>query len=443
VIIKASQRAGAKQLAQHLMNARDNEHVELHELRGFAADDLRGALQEARAVSRGTRCRQYLFSASLNPPEDAQVPRRTFDEGIARVEKELGLTGQPRAVVFHEKDGRRHAHVVWSRIDPERMTAINMAHYKTKLRGVSRDLFLENGWQLPRGLQDRRQRDPLTFTRAEWQQARRAKVEPKALKAMFRECWTASRSAKEFQAALEQRGFYLARGDRRGHVAVDIHGEAYALSRWTGQKARDVRARLGEPERYPDVATVRRGIANRMTNALQGFAREIRADLARKEAAVALRKDWTVQKHRAERKQLRDRQAQRWRAEDAARRAKMPKGLKAVWSWLKGEYRKLRRENERETRECMERDAREKDALLEQHRQEFRGIREELKQARESHSRAMLQLNEDLARYMEMRGDMSGRDPGDLSHDVPDRARGGKDGAGDKSRRPAGPKLEL
>lgn len=231
MIIKASQRAGAKQLAQHLMKARDNEHVELQELRGFAADDLRGALQEARAVSQGTRCRQYLFSASLNPPEDAQVSRRTFDEGIARVEKELGLTGQPRAVVFHEKDGRRHAHVVWSRIDPERMTAINMAHYKTKLRGVSRDLFLENGWQLPRGLQDGRQRDPLTFTRAEWQQARRAKIEPKALKAMFRECWTASRSAKEFQATLEQRGFYLARGDRRGHVAVDIHGEAYALSR--------------------------------------------------------------------------------------------------------------------------------------------------------------------------------------------------------------------
>ena len=36
----------------------------------------------------------------------------------------MGLTDQPRAVIFHEKNGREHAHVIWSRTDTEQMRAI-------------------------------------------------------------------------------------------------------------------------------------------------------------------------------------------------------------------------------------------------------------------------------------------------------------------------------
>ena len=49
--------------------SRDNEHVELHEVSGFVSDDLLDALHEADAIARGTRCKNYLFSMSLNPPE--------------------------------------------------------------------------------------------------------------------------------------------------------------------------------------------------------------------------------------------------------------------------------------------------------------------------------------------------------------------------------------
>lgn len=37
------------------------------------------------------------------------------------IERKLGLEGQPRAIVFHEKEGRRHAQAIWSRIDPGRI----------------------------------------------------------------------------------------------------------------------------------------------------------------------------------------------------------------------------------------------------------------------------------------------------------------------------------
>ena len=177
MILKGSQRGGARRLAAHLLNTKDNEHVEIHEIRGFIADTLREALDEAHAVSKGTRCRQFLFSVSLNPPETENVPVSVFEDAIDRIESKTGLKGQPRAIVFHEKDGRRYAHAVWSRIDPENMKAINLPYFKNRLHELSKSLFLEHGWKLPRGMIDRARRNPLNFTREEWHQAKRRREE--------------------------------------------------------------------------------------------------------------------------------------------------------------------------------------------------------------------------------------------------------------------------
>ena len=73
MILKASQRGGAKQLGLHLLKMTENERVEIHEVRGFISDDVMDAMHEAYAVSRGTKCRQFLFSVSLNPPETENV----------------------------------------------------------------------------------------------------------------------------------------------------------------------------------------------------------------------------------------------------------------------------------------------------------------------------------------------------------------------------------
>lgn len=65
MILKASQRSGAKQLGAHLLKMEENEHVEVHEVSGFVADTVQGAMMEAYALSKGTKCQQYLFSVSL------------------------------------------------------------------------------------------------------------------------------------------------------------------------------------------------------------------------------------------------------------------------------------------------------------------------------------------------------------------------------------------
>ncbi len=80
MILKAKERGNAPQLAKYLMSMRDNEHVELHELRGFVSDDLADAFQEAEAISKGTKCQNHLFSMSLNPPENQNVKRAQSNE---------------------------------------------------------------------------------------------------------------------------------------------------------------------------------------------------------------------------------------------------------------------------------------------------------------------------------------------------------------------------
>lgn len=402
MILKASQRGGSNQLAAHLLKTHDNEHVAVHELRGFSADDLRSALHEIYAVSRGTRAKQFLFSLSLNPPPSERVDVEAFEEAIEAVEQKLGLTGQPRAVVFHEKEGRRHAHVVWSRIDTGKMKAINLPHFKLKLRDVSRELYLDNGWKMPRGLLNSQERDPRNYTRAEWEQAKRAKQDPKALKALFQDCWAISDSPKAFAQALQARGYTLAQGDRRGHVAVDFRGEVYAIARQVGAKAQEIRAKLGDIEKLPTVAEAKATIAAGMTDMLRGHIAKAEAASQKQVASLAFRKSQLVETQRKERADLDAAHEKRWAKETAERAARLNKGFRGIWDRLTGRYGKQSRENEREALDASRRDRREKDALIERHLDERQGYHTLAKQVKAAHARDVEQLHRDVADYRQM-----------------------------------------
>lgn len=303
MILKGSERSGGQDLATHLMRLDDNEHVELHELRGFAGDNLKEAFREAEAVSRGTRCRNYLFSLSLNPPEQESVPVEVFEAAIERIEDRLNLSGQPRAIVFHEKEGRPHAHCVWSRIDAVTMTARPLPFFKNKLMEMSRDLYLEHGWKMPRGMIDAQARNPTNFTLAEWQQAKRRGMDPRWTKAVLQDCWSASDSRKAFEASWQSRGFWLARGDRRSFVVIDHLGEVHSLPRMLDVKARDVRARLGEENHLPSVEATKAIIGQRMTPAIRRHVAEARERFSERSAVLGQHKTELALSHRAARGQ--------------------------------------------------------------------------------------------------------------------------------------------
>jgi hypothetical protein len=262
MILNGNQRGHGRNLALHLMKA-ENEVVQVHDLRGFVSRDLIGAFNEIHAISRATRCEQYLYSLSLNTPPNAKVSNADFESAIEEAEKRLGLSGQPRAVVFHEKQGRRHCHVVWSRIDLETMKAKQMSFDREKLTEFSRELYLQHGWQMPRGLAQRGQRDPKNYTFAERQQAQRIGKNAGQIKAEIQGAWAASDSKAAFESALAEIGYILARGDRRSFVVADMAGEVYSLPRMLGIKTKEVRARLGDPQDLPSLEDVQKMLAER------------------------------------------------------------------------------------------------------------------------------------------------------------------------------------
>ena len=363
MIFVGNSRANGQNLARHLMSP-ENEHVTVQEISGFAGDDLSSAFKEAEATARGTRCQKYLFSLSLNPPSSEKVEIEAFLETIAEVENRLGLTGQPRAIVFHEKGDRRHCHVVWSRIDSNEMKAIPLAFTKRKLMIISKEIYLERGWEMPDGFIQPALRDPKNLTLAEWQQAKRIGQDAKELKTVFQSCWKRSDSQRSFANALKEHSLALAKGDRRGFVATDLNGEVYAIARWCGVKTRDVGARLGKPDNLPSVALAKENLAKAVLPAVE----KLKHAAARKEKQVKERQEkllWQLtEKHQGERKQLSDRQTKRSKAELKVRQERFNKGLRGLFDRITGAYRKTKRQNELEAYDALKRDQVERDGLV-------------------------------------------------------------------------------
>lgn len=261
----------------------------------------------------------------------------------------------------------------------ERMKAINLPHFKMKLMDISRSLFREHGWQMPRGLVNSKERDPANYTLAEWQQAKRTGHDPKALKGMFQELWQASDSGKAFSAGLASRGFTLARGDRRSHVAVDYRGEVYAIARYTGVKTKDVRGRLSNADELPSIEQAKSAIAARMTEMLQRHIRDTEAKHKRQSASLAFKKEQIVQRQRAEREQLRQRQEERQAQETKERAARFSRGFRGLWDRFTGKHSKIRAQNEHEALQAATRDRTERDRLIHRQLEERRTLHRQIK----------------------------------------------------------------
>ncbi len=406
MILVGNQRGGAKDLASHLLK-QENERVEVHELRGFVADDLHGAFRESHAISRGTKCKQFLFSLSLNPPKGAEVSNEEFIQAVDRAEAKLGLTGQPRAVVFHDKRGedgepRRHAHAVWSRIDIDEMKAVHLSHSKRKLQDVSRDLYLEHGWTMPRGLAVTGERDPRNFSLAEWQQARRIKEDPREIKAAFRDAWAISDSKAAFTHALQERGYWLARGDRRGYVAVDRRGEIYALAKWAGVKTKAVRERLGDLDALPSVADTKIEIARAMREKMEAFQREVAEKEARKREEAEAKRAALKDRQEAERGAFREAARLRRDAEEQERRNRLRGWLAGLWDRIRGERKRTQDRNAQEAEAARRRDKAERDKLIANQLSQRRDVVKERAQQRDSNRAVARDLTEDAKVFRNM-----------------------------------------
>lgn len=352
MIPKASQRGGGQQLATHLLNAIDNERVEILDVRGAIANDLHGAFAEWEAAASATKCRKYLYSLSINPdPQQRRLSREEIADFIARAEKALGLADQPRALVCHVKDGREHFHVAWSRIDTGKMRAVQLSHDRQKLRAAVREFARDRGLELPHGMKrddpDRFKNRPARSNHAEKQQEERTGITKEQRQREITALWHRCANGAAFAALLAEAGYTLAQGDKRGHVIVDRYGEIHSLSRQVqGVKAKHIKIRMADfpPEKLPPAQEIQKAIrqktAVRLREVFKAQAHERRTTLERshqsRRALLDGRKLEQDTRHRAERAALLAVQRDRNLKIAKERRESAPRGLPAFLGTVTG-----------------------------------------------------------------------------------------------------------
>lgn len=300
-----SQRALGQDLATHLLNAQDNERLEVAQVRGAIARDLHGAFAEWEAQAHNlTRATNYLYSLSINPDQrQGRLTREQYFDYIERTEERLGLSGQPRAVVFHIKKDRHgvpreHCHVVWSRTDAEQKKARHIAFDHDKLMMVTREYARDHGLKLPDGYN----KEVVRARRGRGYQMGLYDKRVEELgglsleqhKAHVTAAWDRRDTPRSFVRELESMGYTLATGDR-DYVLVDLYGNVKALPRLIDDKkvrVKQLREFLGKDFPKDSLPTVdeARGLATAHRAAMELFeknerraAREVREQARREE----------------------------------------------------------------------------------------------------------------------------------------------------------------
>lgn len=382
MIIKASERGSARSLANHLTNTTDNEHVELYEVRGLIGRSLHAALLEIDAVSQGTKSQKPFFSTSFNPPKGEDVSYDQFMTAFDQLEQKLGLTDQPRVVIFHEKEARRHAHVVWSRVDIDNMKVINMSHFKNKCTDISRQLYLDHGWDMPKGLIDKRERDPFKLTNVEWQQLKRKGIDPKEIKMLCQGAWKHSDNLKSFKHALEERSLFLAQGDRRGFVVLDNSSKVYSLSRFGGIKTKELKNRLGSPDLLPTVAATQDKIRLSFNSEIKSRIALLKKRHADEIQPLQDKRAELVRVQRAERRELSEQQRIKRHLLTKEGRDKFRRGVMGFFDKVTGKEKRIRLINRQETANLRQKQKEARQGLVFRHGGTRSVLQDEFKQVR-------------------------------------------------------------
>jgi hypothetical protein len=290
VIIKSSQRSGAGELAIHLTKAVDIDghsqtvHITssryvLHE------EDVSASLKDMELMSKvAPRCQKHLYHISVSPEQPMSAPEwnRLWDA----YETEFGLQNLAYIEVTHDHlahDRPPHKHRVYERVDTTEEKAVQLSYTKIRNEKIARRMEHEFGHKLTVGKHNRTVMRHLQQEGFEevvrWmesghahdvkrpiaqknpndhQQEKRTQITIGQVQEDLQTAWRESDSGRSFQAAIAERGYVLARGDRRDFVIIDAAGGTHSPRRRLGINAKELRERWADldPNALPSVEQI-------------------------------------------------------------------------------------------------------------------------------------------------------------------------------------------
>lgn len=248
MIVKGRARSGPAQLAAYLLREDGKEHPVLVQLFD-GGEDLHKAFLLWHTIGEATRGEKTLYHAQIAPRATHDMSPDQWKRAAEILAEELGMKDHPRAIVVHEGGKNPHAHVVFQRTDADTMTLWDDGFNYLKHEKASKRMAEEFGHEIVPGKHEKRDRENqpefprADATQEDHQQAARTGMTVEQRKEQVTALRAQSDSAPAFKAALEEAGYILARGDKRGLVIVDGEGEVFSLSRQiTDIKGKDFKA---------------------------------------------------------------------------------------------------------------------------------------------------------------------------------------------------------
>jgi hypothetical protein len=185
-------RGNGSQLASYLLKQGENDSIRVLDIKDTSQPhDLRKSLLEMSLTTElSRRTTKGLYQVVINPApaESYRMSDRDWIRAAEILEEHTGYSGQPRAMVLHEKDGRIHCHCIWQRwcYEQNRM----MTNRFSRLKQNDARLQMEQELGLV--------------------QTRKRNLEAPERRKLVTALWHQHETGKAFIKALEQEGYTVA-----------------------------------------------------------------------------------------------------------------------------------------------------------------------------------------------------------------------------------------
>ncbi len=278
MIIKSAQRAGARELAFHLMKEIDiaggKQDIVISDARYLMQEkNVFACLEDMELIAKvSPRCQKHLYHISVSP--NAPMSDADWTAFWQTYEAEFGLENLAYIEVTHDHENHdrpAHKHRVYERVDVALEKAVELSFTKVRNEKVARMMEYHLGHSITIGKHNRAvmlqlekegraeitawmqkggagkaERPVAEKSHDDHQQEARTKLSIEQVKADLQEAWGRADNGKAFEAAIAEKGYGLVRGDRRDFVIIDPHGGIHSPRRRLKVKAKEIKERWAD-----------------------------------------------------------------------------------------------------------------------------------------------------------------------------------------------------